>query len=159
MTLVPGYGIEDIHLGQTSAELQARLGAPSKRSKSSDLREYWVYSELKFEAIVSRKTARLLSLFFHRGCALAGAELLGHSEEEIVQRFDVPQRVVDGFSLADGEYFDRYTSYDSGISFFFDEAGKVKTVCVTARKRTARASAVASHRRSQSNQWAALQNK
>jgi hypothetical protein len=135
MTIVPGYGTDAIHLGQTSSVLRSVLGPPTRRRKSGSLREYWVYSDLNFEAIVSQKTGRLLSLFFHLGSPLAGGRLLGLTEEAVYRKFTAPSRRVKGFPLTDDQYLDSYLAYDAGISFFIGKSGKVKTVVVSSPKR------------------------
>lgn len=156
MNTSPGYGTQWVHLGQDSSELVKRLGKPSKRRKSSNLREYWIYTEPHFEAIVSRKSRRLLSLFFHKGSPLAGEEFFGESEDAIRELFGDPQKMGGGITFEDGEFLGRWLGYGTGITFFFDPAGKVNTVGISARKRVAASKIVAKQRNSLSTQVAAF---
>jgi hypothetical protein len=139
MMTLPGYGTENIHLGQVSSVLLDSMGNPSRLSQSSDLREYWVYPEKHFEAIVSRRSNKLLSLFFHKGSAVAGGEFFGQSEDRIRRTFGEPNKQGGGLTFADGDYLGRWLSYDSGIGFHFDKSGQVITIAIFAPKRKVRA--------------------
>ena len=152
----PGYGTRQLHLGQASSEVVKVLGKPSQQKVTSDLREYWVYPELNFEAIVSRRTGRLLSLFFHDGSSLAGGEFFGRSVRDIHGLFGEAHKSGGGTTFSDGECIDRWIAYETGISFFFNRAGRVKTVCVSAPKRTRKRLSVVRHSESHSAHVAAL---
>jgi hypothetical protein len=145
MATTPGYGTEQVHLGLASSALSKTMGKPSLRRKSGVLREYWVYPDQHFEAIVSLRSNRLLSLFFHQGSTLAGAEFFGQREADIRQQFGKPYKEGGGVTFTDGDYLGRWLSYSSGIAFFFDQAGTVKTVCISAKSKAVRSKLVVSH--------------
>ena len=142
MTLKSGYGTKELHLGQTSLELQGFLGTPARRTRASSLREYWLYPDQGLEAIVSRKSGKLLSLFFGGGGRLAGEEWFGRSEQEIRQQLGEPAREAGGFRLGKNDYFDRYLSYNTGIAFFLGQDHLVRKICITAAKRERKRKAV-----------------
>ena len=156
MRTSPGYGTQEVHLGQASSDLVKRLGRPSKRKAVSALREYWIYPELHFEAIVSRRTGNLLSLFFHKGSRLAGDDFFGLSEATLRKGHGDPQKSGGGVRFADGDFLGRWLAYKTGITFFLDEAGKVTTVAISARKRVAPRVSVARHSGSVSAHIAAM---
>jgi hypothetical protein len=135
MTTTPGYGTAELHLGQASPELQKQIGQPHHRRKSGAFREYWVYPDQRFEAIVSRRSNRLLSLFFHRGSTLAAVEFFGKTEKQILNIFGEPWKVGGDMEFADGDHIRRWLAYRSGIGFFFDKEGIVETVSISARSR------------------------
>ena len=156
MTIIPGRGTERLHLGQTSGYLRSAFGPPGRRRKAGAFREYWVYPELGFECIVSRRSGRILSIFLHSAHKLEGSEVFGASEDRIRALYSSPSLEGGEFRVDDGKFFGRWFSYDSGIGFHFDESGRVETISVFAAKRKRKPRVVASDRRVQSRGIAAL---
>jgi hypothetical protein len=116
-----------------------------------------MYPELGFECIVSRRTGRVLSIFFHKAIALAGKDIFGASEDRVRALYSSPSREGGGFRVGDDKFFGRWFSYGSGIGFHFDEAGRVETISVFAAKRKRKPRVATSDRRVQSRGIAALQ--
>lgn len=158
MKTSPGYGTLHVHLGQTSSDLVKSFGKPSRRQISSALREYWVYPELHFEAIVSRRSENLLSLFFHKGSTLGGAEFFGKSEDSIRELLGEPQKSGGGKTCDDGDFWGRWLAYETGITFFLGRAGKVKMVSVSAPKRVSPRASVVRHAAGVSTRVAAFRH-
>ncbi|HEX9201955.1 MAG TPA: hypothetical protein VF865_20535 [Acidobacteriaceae bacterium] len=156
MTIVPGRGTERLHLGQTSSDLRSAFGPPGRRRKDGSFREYWVYPDLGFECIVSRRTGRILSIFFHRAASFDGSDLFGASEERIRTLYSPPSFKGGGFRVGEDKFFGRWYSYESGIGFHFDESGHVKTISVFVPKRRRKAQTTRSDRRVDSRGIAAL---
>jgi hypothetical protein len=156
---MPGYGSEQIHLGQSAKELSKFLGKPAHRRKASTLREYWVYPALHMEAIVSRRSGRILSLFFHRGSTLGATDAFKQSEDELRRQYGEPYKQGGGLTFADGGHLGRWIAYRSGIAFFFAKDGTVKTVCISARSTARVAKPAARHGVALSQRIAALVNR
>jgi len=156
MTIVPGRGIERLHLGQSASDLRSVFGPPKRRVKAGAFREYWLYPEAGFECIVSRRTGRILSIFFHRADSRDGNDLFGASEDRVRALYSSPSMEGGGFRVGDDKFVGRWYSYESGIGFHFDESGHVKTISVFAPKRRRKAQAARSDRRVDSRGIAAL---
>ena len=144
MTVRAGYGTETIHLGQKAPDLRAALGQPSRRRSAGSMREHWLYTPLAFEAVVSRKTGNLLSLFYQNGSPLLENHFFTLDEPALRKVFGEPALVIEGTLLSDGSYLDRLLSYNSGISFFLGGNGIVRKVSITHPKRTPRRKAAQS---------------
>ncbi len=160
MTFSPGFGSHDLHLGQTSSSLRDRFGQPTSIRQTGTFRDYWLYPVLGLEAIISRRTGNVLSLFFSRAETSdqpGVPSLLGTTEKSVVDQFGSPDLRGGDFQLPGGNYVDRWFSYDRGIGFHFDRQGYVKTVSIFAPKRKIKIrKPAAQHGRGQSRSIAAL---
>ena len=155
MTLFPGYGTEKLHLGQSVDVLEKQLGPPESRSSEGSFREYWLYPSVALEGIVSRRSGRILSLFFRKQTSFVDKGLFGLNEAEVRESYSEPSHVGGGFQSKFVGYIGRWMTYDSGIGFYFDEAGLVETISVFARKRKA---VVSSKRKSKGKSATASQS-
>lgn len=139
MTIVPGYGTDQLHLRQSSSDLRARFGLPTERRTSGKLREYWLYPQKGFECIVSRRTGHILSIFFSerfsRIASVEGTHPFGASEGAVIAMLGAPSDQGGGFKLSTGEFIGKWLSFDSGIGFHFDHSGRVRTLSVFSAKR------------------------
>jgi hypothetical protein len=156
MTIKAGYGSDRVHLRQSSQDLVKLLGAPEKRRNSGALRQYWLYPAEHFECIVSRRSGRVLSLFFHAGNPFGESDIFAATEEKVRRMYPSKPLEGGGFRLSTGDFVGRWLSFDEGIGFHFDEKGKLRTVSVFARKHRADVKAVASCGDGHSRQIAAL---
>ena len=137
MTVRPGYGSPMLHLRQPSSKLLTEFGEPQRKVSVTALRQYWFYPEQHFECLVSKRTGAVLSIFLHRGNPVGGNDLFHLTETEIRMLLASPVAEGGGFEVEAG-YVPRWLSYSDGIGFYLDQTGKVETVSLYARKRTAR---------------------
>jgi hypothetical protein len=156
MTVRPGYGIEALHLGATTTDLQARFGEPAVRRRSGSFREYWIYPSDHFDCIVSRRSRRVLSIFFHAGNRLMEPGIFHQNETAVRTEYSAPALEGGGFTSMTGNFINRWYSYDNGLGFDFDQKGRLQTVSVFAAKQTAKSKATASIRHSHEHSLAAL---
>lgn len=157
MTPFAGYGTEALHLGQNSSALISLLGKPKRKSATGTLREHWLYPELFFEAVVSRKSGNLLSLFYKTGSQLVDPSLFQMNEKEIRIKFGTPELAVEGVQVDGFGYVDAYLAYNSGISFFLGRDGSVRKVAISNPRRLPRRKTVR-HAPTAHRQLAALAN-
>ena len=134
-----GYGLPHIHLGQFADEVSGRFGAARKVRKSSALRTYWLYPDAGFDCIISSKSKRVLSIFFHaqNGGRLQEIQVVCQkavtfhaTESEVRGAFGPPDKVGGDFTTGGGEYVPKWLSYPSGIGFYFGKDGGVETIGV-----------------------------
>ena len=139
MTFIPGYGTERLHLGQSSDVLRSEFGSPQGKRRLGSFREYWLYPSYDVDAIVSRRTGKILSLFFRR-LIDSRDDLFDLSEAEVRAQNPYPAHEGRGLELATGGYIGPWLTYDKGIGFSFDRTGKIETVSIFAKKRLKRES-------------------
>jgi hypothetical protein len=136
--LLEGYGLDELHLRQTSRRILLTFGWPNaKRLGSAGGRVYWLYLHRGFDCIVSTKTNIVLSLFFYReGCDGHQGALVktsrgispGDSLYKIKHVYGKPDRSGGGCTLSTGEYVRKWISYRSGVGFQVGHEGKVEII-------------------------------
>ncbi len=131
LNLKPGYGMRTLHLGMATAALENEHGpAPECRPKGS-FREYWMYAQ--FDCLISRKSNTVLSFFLRPGALRENSRTW--NEQSVLSEMGAPQLSGGGFYLSDGQYVDRWLSYDAGIGFHFQLDGRLTTLSVFRKRR------------------------
>jgi len=142
-----GYGSPTIHLRQPSDEVRKLLGKPEKKRKAPGAREYWIYSKLGVDVLVSRRTGRLLSIFFHRkgkgysrtaDVRTASGIAMSTNRDHVLDSYGEPYKTGGDLLLSGGEFVGSWLSYRSGIGFHFDRDGRVEVISIFSAKRPGR---------------------
>lgn len=139
-----GCGFDLFHLSQTAKQLTERFGKPSRKITAfATNRSYWLFPRYGFECIISTKSNRVLSLFFHRtGNGYLAAPVRtsrgiapGDWAENITKEYGPPDKFREGRKLSTGEYVRSWTSYFQGVGFYCGLDSKVDVIGIFARKR------------------------
>lgn len=151
-----GYGTSQFRLRRSSAEVTAILGRPRKVRSAQGARVYWIYPKAGLEFLVSTRTGRLLSIFFHRRSTrhpqaldlkAADGPIFSITRGDVQTRYGAPYKFGGNFVLSSGEYVRGWMSYKSGIGFHLDRHGKVETVSIFSPVRRNRRSTINRARR------------
>lgn len=146
-----GYGNRTLHVGQRASELLRRFGRPRYRKQATTAsRSYWLYPQIGLECIVSRRSERVLSLFFlaqgcdgHKGANVrtqAGVRL-GDSARRVRSYYGKPSKEGGGFELSSGDYVRAWYSYRQGVGFHFGRRGKLEIIAIFSPSRRTAGSA------------------
>ena len=129
--LRPGYGTRTLHLGMTTAALENEHGLARECRPKGSFREYWLYPD--FDCLVSRNSNTVLSFFLRAGALHETSRQW--NEQSVVSEMGAPQLSGGGFCLSDGQYVDRWISYDAGIGFHFQADGRLVTLSIFRKRR------------------------
>jgi hypothetical protein len=141
MNIRAGYGSRELHLRQEWSEVRKLFGNPEKMQKTDGFRVYCLYPQLGFDCIVSERSGKVLSLFFHRPSddrvqsfpVRTEANIaLGDALTRLVASYPMPDRRSEGFLLSDGTFVGPWLSFDDGIGFHLDSDNRVQTISIFA---------------------------
>jgi hypothetical protein len=141
--LIEGYGLKTLHLRQSTNDVISRFGRPNKKIKASDLRTYWIYSEHRFDCLISNKSKQILSLFFHeddralqrRNVITQKGISFASTEKEIRATYGSPIKSGDSFTTSSGDFVRRWLSYPDGIGFHFGKTGRIEIIVIFRQRR------------------------
>jgi len=132
-----GYGSPVLHLRQPSEEVRKLLGEPERKTKAPGARVYWIYADRGLDFLVSTRTGRLLSIFYHRKgggykrtaiVRTASGIVMSATRDQVLDSYGEPYKTGGDFVLSGGGYVGSWLSYRSGIGFHFDRDGRVEVV-------------------------------
>jgi len=140
MKVRAGYGAPELHLRMEKDELRRAFGSPERKRKGDAFRLYYLYPKLGFECIVSERTGKVLSIFFHRpadpGSSLkvrtADGLAIGDGKAKLADAYPKPDKRSDGFRLSNGVFVGPWMSYDNGIGFHLDSENRIQTISIFA---------------------------
>lgn len=140
MVLTEGYGCTALHLRQGYRQILDRFGVPDqKKPASTEMRTYWLYFKVGFDCIISRKSRKLLSLFFyrdkyagHNGAPVETTQGIrpGDTMKRVIAAYGQPQKKGGGFTTLDSTYVRKWFSYSDGIGFHFGCDDKVDIISI-----------------------------
>jgi len=138
--LKPGFGAPDLHIGQSSGDVEAVLGAPDEQVRSAE-ELYYVYRSLGID-VVFGSSQRVNSLYFfaanierhsHAAHVRLDAIGLGSGRSQIVSVLGQPN--LAGGPVKVGRRMKSWLCYDSGVEFDLDGRNRVITIIIFQPKR------------------------
>jgi len=138
MNVRPGYGAPELHLKMDLDDVKRSFGPPEKRQKGDGFRIYYLYPKLGFDCIVSQRSGKVLSLFFHRpldsqfDVRTDTGIAIGDDRAKVAAVYPKPDGSSEGFELSTGTFVGPWLSFDEGIAFHLDRKDKVETISIFA---------------------------
>lgn len=146
LVVQPGYGSEQLHLGQNEREVRDLLGAPDSITRKFEGQYFYNYHPLGIQLDFGKRGGRVRYIYFFRGgvrnyrrakMATSDALSVGDRRSKVLSRRGRPDQKGEAFVLNWGEFSGEWMTYDDGINFQFGRDHKVDMIAI-ARQKSAR---------------------
>lgn len=136
------FGLNQLHLGQTEAQVQSILGRPDKKIKDLTGSYYYVYHEAGVDLDFGKSGGKVKVIFFYRnGCqGHNGAEVRtdrgvkpGDARSKMLRLYGSPDKQGGPLSLPRGGYSGEWFFYNEGIQFELGPDQKINVISVCRR--------------------------
>src|SRR2546423_5344989 len=140
----PGYGTDEIRLGQRESHAKAVFGIPDERIRKYDGYYFYVYKKRGVDLDFGKRGGKLKVIFFfqkgvyeHDRAKIVTERgiRLGDSRSRVLEVYGEPDEKGESFILHTGEYFREWFYYSDGIQFRFSPKNKVDEISISRRKK------------------------
>lgn len=144
LALKPGFGCEELHLGQTEQQVVELLGLPEKVTRDLPDSYYYEYRAHGIDLDFGAKREPLKIIFFRSSrnkdalslSARIGTVRLGSSRSEVLRQFGQPDQSGEGFVLSSGEYKGAWLYFTEGMQFDLDSSEHVETMSISSAEKS-----------------------
>src|SRR6266404_3791727 len=140
----PGYGTNEIRLGQTESQAKAVLGMPDQRTRKHQGYYFYIYKKKGLDLDFGKRGGKLKVIFFFqkdvyehdRAKIITDRGIrLGDSRSRVLEVYGEPDQRGESCILHNGDYFREWFFYSDGIQFSFSRHNKVDEISISRRKR------------------------
>lgn len=140
----PGYGTEEIRLGQGESQAKTLFGIPDKRIRKHKGHYFYIYKKRGMDLDFGKRGGKLKVIFFfqkavhgHDRARIATERgiRLGDLRSRVLEVYGKPDDTGEPFTLHTGEHFREWFYYSDGIQFRFNQKNKVDEISISRRKK------------------------
>jgi hypothetical protein len=144
ITVRPGFGSTDVHLGQTEQEVKIYLGNPDRIIHKFKSSYFYIYEDRCVNLDFGKKGGKLKIMFFYQEGTKCFQSTkirtdrgvkLGDSRSKVLRIYGEPDQRGDPFVLHNGDYFREWFYYIEGIQFRFSQDKKISEISISLPKR------------------------
>ncbi|HZQ17926.1 MAG TPA: hypothetical protein VFA90_04325 [Terriglobales bacterium] len=142
----PGYGADNLHLGQTESEIVIALGQPESRTRKYKGEYYYNYPGLGFEFDFGQRGGLVRYIFCFREGFRRNRQARvvtdrgikpGDSKEAVLKLMGRPDAQGKATTLHFGDRLAAWFRYNDGINFQFDDDGRIEMITIAAPRQQA----------------------
>lgn len=134
LALKPGFGFEDLFLGQSEGHVLELWGEPDERDQI-DESSYFIYRKLALE--IELRSGHVYRIFFFARkqakteipTAVDGITF-GTDKRALVRKFGLPTERGGGRYLSNRKYLRTWLMYSKGVQFEFGKSGKLELITI-----------------------------
>lgn len=140
----PGYGTEEIRLGQTESQVKEVLGRPDRRIRKHRGYYFYVYKGKGLDLDFGKRGGKLKAIFFFQKGVYEHDKAkiitdrgirLGNLRSRVLETYGEPDQKGEAFVLHTGKAFHEWFYYFEGIQFRFSIDNKVEEVSISRKKK------------------------